>query len=435
MLLAMLDAAPVSANVPKTNAVRLLVSILPWTESGLTTAGYCGTSLAHCRSPDCLLDYGRCDASKRPNGPPTTEIPRPHDGEAAYAPEIIRKCAVPGTVALTYDDGPHRYTHDLLDLLDKYNAKATFFVTGINNGKGPIDDLDLPWEADIRRMVDTGHQVASHTWSHQDLSAASHSQLREQMLKNEAAIRNILGSFPTYMRPPYSKCGTENGCLEEMGALGYHVILYDIDTKDYSNDHPDKIQQSKDIFDDALAPFNASHKSWMVIGHDVHEQTVHNLTEHMLKTLMNHGYRAVTVGECLNDPKEFWYRKDNHTPPRQGRHGKNSGRKTMTLDGACGRNLTCAGSRFGSCCSEQNFCGNTTEHCGTGCQPDFGHCPLDSSYISNNPKDDWVDDLVSGSKGKKGKPKAKSEGSSVRMGLGEVVLALVVVSLAMVFAV
>lgn len=284
---------------------------------------------------------------------------------------------------MTYDDGPGLYTEELLDILDKYNAKVTFFITGVNNAKGPIDDPDLPWEPLIHRMHDSGHQIASHTWSHQDLSAISREQLREQMFKNEAAFRNIMSSFPTYMRPPYSRCGRENGCLQELGTLGYHVVLFDIDTKDYSHDSPERIQTSKETFDNALNGAKASDKSWLVIGHDVHEQTVRNLTEHMLKRLLKDGYRPVTVGECLDDPKEFWYRKDSHGPPHHGYGKVQSKAKKISRDGTCGTDFTCTGSNFGICCGAMNFCGNSPIHCGLGCQAEAGHCAQNSTHVDN----------------------------------------------------
>lgn len=270
--------------------------------------GHCGRSRDHCRSPDCQIDYGRCDAHRSPKGPPTSRIPRPRVGEIDYGPFIVSTCTVPGTVALTYDDGPGEHTDALLDLLAQYDAKVTFFVSGVSNGKGQIDE-DFPWIQLIQRMDRDGHQIASHTWSHQDLDKITPVQRQDQMFKNEAALRNILGGFPTYMRPPYSSCSLETGCLSEMGRLGYHVILFDLDTDDYNNDDPNLIQRSKDRFDFALDKYEASDKSWLVISHDVHDQTVHNLTEHMLRRLRNDGYRPVTVGECLGDPKVNWYRQ------------------------------------------------------------------------------------------------------------------------------
>ncbi|RDW79048.1 chitin deacetylase CDA6 [Aspergillus mulundensis] len=341
-----------------------------------STAGYCGNTTAHCRSPDCQIDYGHCDAHATPGGPSTEAIPRPKLGKVAYGPTAIRSCTTPGTVALTYDDGPNQYTRDLLDLLDKYDAKVTFFVTGNNNGKGQIDSPEVPWAPLIQRMVLSGHQVASHTWSHQDLNKISQVQRRTQLLWNEVALRNILGYFPTYMRPPYSSCTTDTGCLSDMGDLGYHVILYDIDTEDYSHDSPETIQRSKDIFDENLAREQSFYKSWLVIAHDVHEQTVHNLTEHMLQKLMADGYRAVTVGECLGDAVQNWYRRDDQVKV-PGNPKPEPPVENISPDGKCGGSVSCVGSDFGMCCGGKGLCGNTTEFCGEGCQPNAGYCQAD----------------------------------------------------------
>jgi peptidoglycan/xylan/chitin deacetylase (PgdA/CDA1 family) len=121
-------------------------------------------------------------------------------------------------VAITYDDGPYIYTNQVLDQFAEYGFKATFFITGNNLGKGAIDTTEN-WASVIRRMDAEGHQVASHTWSHQDLSAITDAQRYDQMVKNEMAIRNILGKYPTYMRPPYSSCN--DACQTVLKNLGY----------------------------------------------------------------------------------------------------------------------------------------------------------------------------------------------------------------------
>lgn len=99
--------------------------------------------------------------------------------------------------------------------------KATFFITGINLGKGAIDDPTYGWDKVVKRMVADGHQVASHTWSHADLSKITREQRRDELVKLEMAMRNILGNgyIPTYIRPPYSSCTAE--CKSDLKALGY----------------------------------------------------------------------------------------------------------------------------------------------------------------------------------------------------------------------
>lgn len=273
---------------------------------------YCGTTPDHCKAPDCQFAFGpACDANRMPAGSNTTTIPRSKLGGISYGGAGLFDCDKAGTVALTYDDGPSDYTDDLLDLLDKYNAKATFFITGVNNNKGQIDDPSTPWPAVIRRQHADGHQIASHTWSHADLSAITSAQRRDEMVKLEMALRNILGFLPTYMRPPYSSCTAASGCEKDLADLGYHITYFDLDTQDYLHTRPDQIQISKDIVTQFFDGKVAANFDALAIGHDIHYQTVYNLTEHLLSTAAQKGFKFVTVGECLNDPVSNWYRYDS----------------------------------------------------------------------------------------------------------------------------
>ena len=182
-------------------------------------------------APDCLFNYGpACDANKLPSGGSTKDTPRTQLGSVEYGGEGIYPCTVAGDVAITFDDGPYIYTAGLLDLFATYNMKATFFITGVNINKGQIDDTSTAWPAVIQRMIAEGHQVASHTWSHQDLSAITQTQRYDQLVRNEMAFTNILGKFPTYMRPPYSSCTADSGCEKDMADLGYHISYFNLDS-------------------------------------------------------------------------------------------------------------------------------------------------------------------------------------------------------------
>lgn len=183
-------------------------------------------TLQYSAAPDCLFDFGpACDANKTPGGPTTRNDARPQKGVIPYGGEGIYSCANNGTVAITYDDGPYSFTEGVLKLFKDAGFKATFFVTGNNIGKGAIDEN---WVDIIKQMDAEGHQIASHTWSHQDLSNITEEQVYDQMVKNEMAIRNIVGKYPTYMRPPYSSC-TET-CQKVLTDLGYVVTYFDLDT-------------------------------------------------------------------------------------------------------------------------------------------------------------------------------------------------------------
>jgi peptidoglycan/xylan/chitin deacetylase (PgdA/CDA1 family) len=292
-------------------------------------------------------------------------------------------------IALTYDDGPYIYTSDILDILSANNVPATFFITGNNLGKGEIDNAAYPWSSIIQRMHADGHQIASHTWSHQDLSnEVTHAQRLDQMYYNEMALRNILGFFPTYMRPPYSSCTSGSGCESDMGTLGYHITYFDLDTEDYLNDSPTKIQTSKNDFSGNLSSSNPATDNWLVIGHDIHEQTAHNLTQFMITYAKDQGWTFGTVGQCLGDPEANWYRSSSgsvftsttSTPQPTATSTTTSNPGTIptevSLDGTCGGSsgYTCQGSSFGDCCSQYGWCGSTTNYCDTGCQSEFGTC-------------------------------------------------------------
>ncbi|KAK3375148.1 hypothetical protein B0H63DRAFT_526423 [Podospora didyma] len=383
--------------------------------------GWCGKTKEYCSAPDCQINYGPgCDGNKKPSGLDTSGVARPKAGAALYGGAGIYDCVQPGHIALTFDDGPYIYTNDLLNKLKSYGARATFFMTGNNLGKGMISDPASIYPAILKRMHAEGHQIASHTWSHQNASQLTNTQFTNQMVWNEIAINSVLGFFPTYMRPPYSIC--EKNCQNILSTLGYHAIYFDLDTAGYLNDDAKKIQTSKNIWDQAIDNSDAETDSFLQIEHDIHYQTVYNLTDYILTSLYDYGYQAVTVGECLGDPAANWYRagpagsvssasgraststtarstsaRSTTTTVRFTSSVRTTVRTTsistsptntrttigasptatgVTTNGACGNGLTCTGSRFGACCSAFGFCGTGDDYCllDNGCQSNAGMC-------------------------------------------------------------
>ncbi|KNG80268.1 putative chitin deacetylase [Aspergillus nomiae NRRL 13137] len=219
----------------------------------------------------------------------------PLDNAVATVPtgQVIRRCTTPNTVALTFDDGPSGYTPQLLDLLDEYGAKATFFMVG--EGSQEYPDI-------IRRMRSEGHQVGSHTLDHANLPSLSYEQIVQQMTSLEGVLQSAMGDIPTYMRPPYFEVNEQ--VLAVMRQLGYKVVESSIDTKDYENDDPTRIDISYEKFVNEL---NAG--GTIVLAHDIHEQTVVNLAQRMLEEISARGFRMTTVGECLGEAEAQWYRR------------------------------------------------------------------------------------------------------------------------------
>ncbi|PLB54826.1 polysaccharide deacetylase family protein [Aspergillus steynii IBT 23096] len=201
---------------------------------------------------------------------------------------------MPGTIALTFDDGPSHHTPKLLDLLSEYGVRATFFVNGYHlehNGHAEY----------LKRASEEGHQIASHTYDHPQLPSLDYDGVYEQMTRLSSKIRDIIGVAPTYMRPPYLE--VNDLVLSVLGDLGYRVILASIDTKDYEHNTPWLIDRSYERFVDELEAGGT-----IVLAHDTHRQTVETLTKAMLEGAKMRGLKVVTVGECLGESERLWYR-------------------------------------------------------------------------------------------------------------------------------
>jgi peptidoglycan/xylan/chitin deacetylase (PgdA/CDA1 family) len=301
--------------------------------------------------------------SGKPSGADTTGADRTHMGSVAWAPTTIYDCTTKGDIALTFDDGPYYYTSTLLDKLDAAGFKSTFFINGDNYGRGYINDASTQWPALIQRMYNSGHQVASHTWDHADLDSLTVAQQKDEMYWNEIAFNDILGVFPTYMRPPYGDCGST--CASTMSDLGYHVIDWNLDTLGYNLN----LAASEAIWDAAVGPANVATTSFINLEHDPVQMTVDTLVDYFIASVKAKGFKAVTVGTCLGDPAANWYR-----PNSGSSGGGGSGGLTVSTSGTCGNGVTCQGSSFGTCCSQYGWCGSTTDYCDTGCQSSFGTC-------------------------------------------------------------
>ena len=195
--------------------------------------------------------------------------PEPKPAPAAPTP------ANPGKViALTFDDGPGPYTAHLLDILDQYGAKATFFLIGSK----------VSAQADVlRRMHARGHQLGNHSWSHPELPKLPIDQIAGEIDRTNEAIRQATGVKPSILRPPY---GAVNGVvLEQIRARGMSSILWSVDTRDWADRNSDIVCSR------AVA---GAHPGAIILMHDIHQTSV-NAVPCILNALKQQGYSFVTV--------------------------------------------------------------------------------------------------------------------------------------------
>ncbi|KAF9036878.1 carbohydrate esterase family 4 protein [Panaeolus papilionaceus] len=204
--------------------------------------------------------------------------------------QLITKCTVPGTAALTFDDGPYWYIYDLVRMLDAAGAKGTFFFNGNNYG--------CIYSADNMKRVqyayNHGHQVASHTWAHKDLKTLTWDQIHDEMWRVEQALQRIVGVNPAFMRPPY---GNYNQMvLDASGIRGQSVVIWDLDSGDTTGA---SVQQSINNYNNAANQRPPPSGSILALNHETKDTTVFQVMPPVIQRLKQAGYRLVTVAECV----------------------------------------------------------------------------------------------------------------------------------------
>lgn len=180
-------------------------------------------------------------------------------------------------IALTFDDGPGKYTEQLLDCLEENNAKATFFMLGQNAEQHPDT---------VKRMEELGMELANHTYDHQLLPYLSDDQISQEIEKTSEIIEKAANGEVTAMRPPG---GAYNQNVQS--CAGLPIILWSIDTKDWATKSEDQTYQC--VMD------NAQDGS-VVLMHDIHQWSV-NAAMRMIPELVEKGFKLVTVEEMAEE--------------------------------------------------------------------------------------------------------------------------------------
>ncbi len=187
-------------------------------------------------------------------------------------------------VALTYDDGPGKYTDDLLDYLKEQGVKATFFV---------IDYNAENYKTLLARMVAEGHCVGNHSNKHDNLKKmTTKKQIRDAIEQCNKTIEAATGQKVTVMRPPG---GNYDDLVRQVAKeMGMAIINWQVDTLDWKSKDPEKIMQ---IAFDKESAYSVRDGS-IVLMHDIY-QTTFEATKQMIPRLKQEGYTFVTVPELL----------------------------------------------------------------------------------------------------------------------------------------
>ena len=179
-------------------------------------------------------------------------------------------------IALTFDDGPSAATTpQVLKVLAEKDVKATFFLLGQNAREYPEI---------VNQIQKDGHELASHSYSHPQLTALTAEQVVKEVRDTDKAIFNATGILPRTFRPPY---GAVNSDVAEQ--IGKPVIQWNIDSLDWQTKNTNSVIQIVN---------QTSHPGGIVLMHDIQEATANALAT-VIDNLKEQGYEFVTIEEMF----------------------------------------------------------------------------------------------------------------------------------------
>lgn len=185
-------------------------------------------------------------------------------------------------IALTFDDGPHpRYTPQILEILDEFGIKATFFVVGVNARNYPDT---------MAGIIKKGHEIGNHTYSHPHVSCLDSNKLMCEVEQCESAVFGLTDYKTKLFRPPEGLIDADVRSV--LRSLDYKVILWDIDTRDWAHTPP------KDIAANVIENVTAGD---IILMHDYigHNSPTPEALRLFIPVLQKKGYKFVVISELI----------------------------------------------------------------------------------------------------------------------------------------
>ena len=183
-------------------------------------------------------------------------------------------------VALTFDDGPTRYTDDILAVLEEYQVTATFFLIGSQLRR---------YSDYVTRLIPEGHSVGNHSYDHRHISVQSEPDLLKNIAKTQLLFYDFLGVLPIYYRPPY---GDVNETQELLLRKHFsYLVRWSIDPKDW-----DRKRSQDDIINHVLTSLKPGS---IVVLHE-RKQTSKFLPE-LILAIQQEGYQLVSLDYLINN--------------------------------------------------------------------------------------------------------------------------------------
>lgn len=201
---------------------------------------------------------------------------------------LLQGPSSPQRVALTFDDAPDdHFTPLVLDVLKKYDVKATFFVVGNRAEEHPEM---------IHRMVNEGHTLGNHSYSHPNLSKMSDASFRHEVMKTNQIITNLTGKMMCLMRPPYGNISEDQ--IKWLASQHIKIINWNVDSLDWKGLSADQVKSN--IMSNLTSGSIVLQHAAGGVGEDL-TGTVEALPQIITELRAKH-IDMVTVSELLHQP-------------------------------------------------------------------------------------------------------------------------------------
>ena len=178
-------------------------------------------------------------------------------------------------IALTFDDGPNYNTSKIIDVLNKYDIRATFFVLGSR----AINNKDI-----LKKMADSGMEIGNHTYNHLLLTKYDENKIRSEIEDTSEVIYSATKKRTKLLRPSY---GSVNNKIKKVANMP--IIIWDIDTLDW------KYHNSKRITSRVV---NKVRDGDIILMHDIYSASL-NALSNIIPILQDNGYEFVTIDELF----------------------------------------------------------------------------------------------------------------------------------------